>query len=149
MYNVDPKTRIERNVFYSPDGCWYWLGSTNGTYGHIMINGKIGTAHRASYSIYKGDPKEFHVLHSCDNTLCVNPDHLFLGTHAENMKDRDDKGRVGRGERHGHSKLTSAQVIAIRDAALHGLTHLSIANYFKMKRESIRDIVKRKNWSWL
>lgn len=146
MYNIDPKTRLERGVFYSPDSCWYWLGSTNGKYGHIMVNRKIVTTHRASYRIYKGDPSGLEVCHSCDNPLCVNPDHLFLATHAENMRDRDKKGRGNRGDRHGNSKLSTVQVLAIRDAYSCGHKIVTISKYFGVSSAAIGDIVHRRNW---
>lgn len=75
--------------------CWIWVGySKNGRYGTIYIAGKSVCAHRASYELFIGPiPDGLEVLHSCDNTKCVNPEHLKAGTHIENMRDCVNKGR--------------------------------------------------------
>ena len=74
--------------------CWNWLGVKSKGYGQIKVNGKHRYAHRISwdlhYGVYLGN---LDILHSCDNPSCVNPKHLSLGTHKENMADRDKKGR--------------------------------------------------------
>lgn len=100
-----------------PDGCWLWTaGRLNGGYGSFICK----LVHRISWTLANGDiPKGLCVLHRCDVRSCVNPAHLFLGTHADNTADMIRKGRwvvppVKRGEANGSSKLTSAQVRAIR-----------------------------------
>ncbi len=77
--------------------CWGWLaGKDKDGYGKIKVSGKTVQAHRLSWNIHNGSvPEGVHVLHHCDNPSCVNPDHLFLGTHLDNMHDRDAKGRNG------------------------------------------------------
>lgn len=102
-------------------GCWIWMGSTDGDgYGQINLgNGKLGRAARVSYALFKGTiPNGLHVLHSCDIRPCINPDHLHLGTHQENMAEMILRGRdrkaTPHGEKHGRSKLTECQVISIR-----------------------------------
>ena len=77
------------------DGCWGWRGSlqTQG-YGQIQVNRILWLAHRLSWTLFRGPiPEGLNVLHSCDNPECSNPDHLFLGTHQDNMKDKMDKRR--------------------------------------------------------
>ena len=102
-------------------GCWLWEANTNaGGYGTIGYKGKIVKAHRLSYILHNGDiPDGLHVLHKCDVRCCVNPDHLFVGTHLDNMRDCSKKGRkskkpVNVGESNARCKLTDDQVSEIR-----------------------------------
>lgn len=83
-------------------GCWQWTGHRfrNG-YGCIKAFGRMASAHRLSYELHKGPvPDGKEILHSCDNRLCINPDHLRPGTHAENMQEAKIRGRMLAGERH-------------------------------------------------
>lgn len=83
--------RVEMVPF---SGCWYWAGATNGRYGKLKLAGRLEYAHRVSYQTHYGPvPEGLMVLHRCDEPLCVNPDHLFLGTQTENMRDCIAKGR--------------------------------------------------------
>jgi len=77
------------------DGCWNWTASKRKGYGAFKYKGKIVGAHRFSYELHKGViPEDMVVCHKCDNPKCVNPDHLFLGTQSDNMKDAYKKGRL-------------------------------------------------------
>jgi hypothetical protein len=88
--------RFMAKIKYDGD-CWIWQGATNGpgNYGHMGVPGrKTMTTHRVSYLHFIGPiPDGLDVLHSCDRTLCVNPDHLFTGTDEDNKKDMERKGR--------------------------------------------------------
>lgn len=96
-------------------GCWPWVGSTRKpfkryvyTTGEFKINGHDVKAHRASWLLYNGSiPEGRHVLHKCHKPLCVNPDHLYLGTHNDNMRD------MAAAQRSFHMKLNREQVIDI------------------------------------
>jgi hypothetical protein len=141
-------------------GCWLWLGavSTSG-YGHITVNGRQVRAHRLSYELFKGQIKELDgvdargtcVLHSCDMPLCVNPDHLRLGTHADNMLDKRKRGRFVScpllGEQHQNSKLKAAQVRRIREMAVLGHSIPVIATEMGVHRATIGDVLTGRTWS--
>ena len=105
---MDSKSYYRFLEMYEPDpytGCWNWTESTapNG-YGRMSYNGTTDYAHRLSWNAHFGViPDGLHVLHRCDNPTCVNPEHLFLGTHQDNMDDMMRKGR--RGNTGGHWKV--------------------------------------------
>lgn len=74
--------------------CWVWIGACNKNYGNIKINKKFNYSHRVSWELHNGPiPNGMCVLHHCDNSLCVNPKHLFLGTKYDNTHDCINKGR--------------------------------------------------------
>ena len=86
--------RIMNRLIQDPSGCWIWMGFTHKGYGKIGVEGKNKRVHRVMWELTNGPiPKGIFVLHKCDITECANPDHLFLGTHTDNMKDMINKGR--------------------------------------------------------
>lgn len=94
-YQDSTRFRFYKYIEEKESGCIEWIGGKdpNG-YGRFSLSGKGDYAHRASYEIFKGPiPTGLCVCHKCDNPRCVNPDHLWLGTQTENIKDRDAKGR--------------------------------------------------------
>ena len=145
-------TRFNQRCVKSPDnGCWLWLGAKNrGGYGQITIPGtkKNITTHRLAYLIGYGVlPEGLNVCHHCDTPACVNPMHLFLGTHKDNVQNKLDKGRFsggGVGTNNGHAKLTEKQVLAIRIAKG---TQSKIAKQFGISQSSVSLIKSERNWS--
>lgn len=142
----------ERYIYRDPNsGCWIWLGRTWHTgYGVIRHYGKSISAHRYMYALYNGEfPDDMDVLHICDVTSCVNPHHLRLGTHSDNMKDMYRKGRRSqKGEKNGGAKLTSYQVKEIR--SLYGgenITQAELARIYNVTPTTISMIVNNKIWN--
>lgn len=132
---------------HGPDKCWEWRASvTRHGYGKIGVAGRghgfhVG-AHRVSYEIHFGAiPEGLHVLHRCDNPPCVNPDHLFLGTHQDNVNDMRAKGR-GKCFR----RLDEASVREIkRLVPTH--THRQIADLFDISTSAVQHIKRGHVWA--
>lgn len=127
--------------------CWEWKGyRTRDGYGQKRINGKKHQLHRLAYEWANGlFPKELLVLHRCDNPPCVNPNHLFLGTQADNVADRVSKGRSSMGVGRYNSKLTHAQILTIRAAKGHGVL-ARIAREFGISHSNAYRIRLGKAW---
>lgn len=128
-------------------GCWDWMAAKRRGYGMLGIGGgRTRPAHRISYEIHRGPiPDQLFVCHRCDNPGCVNPAHLFLGTHAENMADRFAKQRQARGVSIGTAKLTEEDVIAIRSSV--GETQMQIAERFNIKQPQVSEIRLGNAWA--
>lgn len=159
------------------DGCWLWTGPRRRDgYGRIKLAGKDTTAHRVAWIMLFGPiPSGVEVCHRCDVKLCVRPDHLYLGTHALNMRDASDhglfahkgQGRHGnhaRGERHGtkthpesvargaahyKAKLTEAQAIEIKRRRLAGEPLAVLAQEFGVTMALVSGIARGRVWSHL
>lgn len=141
--------RFEDKIFHSPDGCWYWTAYTDRKgYGYLGVTGTtIISAHRFSYERHKGPiPKGMCVCHSCDNPSCVNPDHLWLGSNDDNMRDMAIKGRATRGSRNTFAKLNEVSIPIIREAISTGFSQSEVAKYFKISRSVICDIIAKRTW---
>jgi hypothetical protein len=123
------------------DSCWLWMGRLDKHgYGESKLIGRMAP-HRISYTLFKGEiPKGIFVCHTCDIRHCVNPDHLWIGTNSENMKDMALKGRI-------HSKLTPENVREIRDVYENkwyfGVSR-DLAKKFNVHNSTICKIVKMK-----
>ena len=137
--------------------CWEWTAASNTWgYGHIWRNEKTVKAHRTSWEFAFGPiPDGLFVCHHCDNAKCVNPDHLFLGTQSDNMRDCSRKGRLNRtikaiGEAHGAAVLTEDQIINIREIYRKGdRSQADIVCEFGVHRTTIGYIVRGHTWAHL
>ena len=142
--------KVNKTPGQGPDGmCWEWTASRRGNrYGQFGFRGKVAYAHRMAWTLVRGDiPNGLCVLHHCDNPLCCRPDHLFLGTQADNMVDRDSKGRQAAGEKIKQAKLTKDDVNTIRQIYQHGvLAQYQLADKFGVCRSHISRIVNHKKW---
>ena len=133
-------------------GCWNWTGFLNpiSSRGYFRMNGKRHLAHRASFILFKGSIGKFNVLHKCDNTKCVNPDHLFLGTHLDNMRDCCDKKRNTFGEKVATSKLKERDIVDIfRMTQNRYFSHEELSKMFRVSRTTITLILNNKRWKHL
>ncbi len=132
-------------------GCWVWKATlhSNG-YGRFKLPGRMAFAHRASWELHRGPiAKGLFVLHRCDNPPCVNPDHLWLGTHNENMADMRAKQRQNKGTRQHAAKLTEPMVYGIRAMLKHGASHEECSIIFGVGRSTIQEVGTRATWDHL
>ena len=131
------------NKISQTESCWLWMAARdkNG-YGKLKLDGRMAMAHRMAYTVWVGEiPPKRLVLHTCDTPACINPDHLFVGTHTDNARDRRRKGRGPIGVRN-NAKLTESEVRAIRDLSHIG-EYAQIARLFKVSEMTVARIVKR------
>lgn len=143
------------------DGCWEWIGALNDAgYGILGIGGRSKgsiRAHRLSWMFAhrrRAIPKGMQICHHCDNRKCVRPDHLFMGTNADNVRDMWKKGRgspppIHRGEKNSRTKLKPKEVREIRRLAKQGESFPQIARQFRIGLSSVHRIAKRQTWSHL
>jgi hypothetical protein len=132
-------------------GCWLWTGSLTKGYGSLQTScGVPAYAHRVSYALNNPGVSLMGlvVCHRCDTPRCVNPEHLFLGTPKDNMRDAWEKGRVklpkerSSGEKHRNAKLSDQEVVEIRSLSKLGRSFASIAKQFNVSPSTVSQIVK-------
>lgn len=129
--------------------CWEWIaGKFNTGYGAFWFGDTNVIAHRFAYSLVYGSvPDGLCVCHHCDNKSCVKPSHLFLGTHADNLRDSINKGRFdSRGEKNGNSKLVENDVYEIRRLHSLGVTRSLLTKMWRVSRWTVGEIVRRETW---
>ena len=139
------------NKVVKSDGCWEWVGWSKEGYGRISIGKRVFRfVHRISWELHNGPiPDGLCVLHKCDNTKCVRPDHLFLGTKGDNNRDRHKKGRSAShaGEKNGRSKLSEQDVAEIRRLFVPWKYRYSdLAKQFGVSHSTINAILNGRTW---
>ncbi len=147
---VPLEIRIERFISRSadPDGCWLWTGALCYGYGMIYSNAvhNVIRVHRWIWEREHGPiPNGLLVCHHCDVRRCCNPQHLFLGTNTDNLRDMAAKGRSTYGTKNKGAKLTADQVLEIR--ALTSYTYQKLADVFGVSRVTIKRIKRRRTWT--
>lgn len=133
------------------DSCWLWTAyADRDGYGRITrCPGEMtGYAHRLSWELVNGPiPEGMFVLHNCDTPSCVNPAHLRLGTHQDNMADRASRGRIACGEKQGGARLRADQVASIRRLVeVDGWTQVRVAELFGISKSLVSHLVTRRAW---
>ena len=156
-------TEKQRKAFFKKQapnsgGCIEWIGSRSSDgYGRFWASGRVRGAHRVAYAVAFGTyPEAGHVLHRCDNPACVNPSHLFIGTHSDNMRDMYEKGRKPTppqfirsakrnkcGDKNPHAVLAWIDVRQIRAS---GEENTVLAERFGVTTQNIRLIRANKTW---
>lgn len=141
-------SKVDKN---GPNGCWLWMGYTDPKmgYGVFCVDHKHVKAHRFSWALVNGAiPEDKRALHNCDNPPCLSPDHLWLGTNADNNLDRDSKGRHVRlvGEKNGWSRLTTEQALEIKTS---NASITDMMRKFGISRCHAHNVRKGKVWAHL
>lgn len=151
---------LDNTISIPESGCNIWEGSHNSKgRPNIHFNGKTVEVHRLIWQLKNGPiPSGMCICHTCDVPSCINPDHLWLGTIADNTKDAHDKGRLkppepsgylkGRkGDNHPASKLNASQVIIIRHKLSQGVTMGTLSREYGVTVPNIAAIKNRKTWT--
>jgi hypothetical protein len=148
--NLPIAERLALKSKRAENGCLEWTGAPSNTgYGKLKINGKELLAHRVAYMLRFGAISEAQcVLHKCDNRLCIDTDHHFLGTRVDNNADMVSKGRQAKGTKNFHARLTEQDVLDIRSLS-EVFSQKELAILFRVGQPLISRIVTRKRWRYL
>ena len=127
--------------------CWIWTAALDDGYGQFWYDGRMVRAHRFAYElVIVPIPDGLEPDHLCENTACVNPDHLFLGTNADNIQDMVNKGRAQRGESHTQAIFTDDDVRNIRKLHAAGVSQSELGRRYGTHAATISKITRRKTW---
>lgn len=151
---IKKELRKPLNFTITKNGCFECTSHNPDSSGYARnyFNGKTTGMHRFVYEEMFGlIPGDLVVRHKCDNRICINPEHLELGTVADNIRDRDERGRHKplRGSKNGFSKLKEEDVLEIISLLDKGKHKKDIANQFKVSLSSIYAISNKQNWGYL
>lgn len=134
--------RVERT-----ESCWLWQGATIRGYGCITSSGRVLYVHRIAWELTSGPiPDGGVVRHRCDVPLCVRPDHLEIGTQADNLRDAQVRGRTSKGEARSNHKVNDEDVRVMRRMHAVGLNARQIAVWFPLSERTVRKILTGRNW---
>ena len=138
------EVRIEGRYTVTESGCHIWHGLVNKK-GYARLN--IGYVHRLRYAHSYGPiPPWLWCLHRCNNSRCINPEHIYLGDHAQNMADMREACRQGHGENHYNAKFTEADVLKIRLLRQSGARVCDIARSYGVRHQQVSMICNRQTW---
>jgi len=148
-------SKVDKTSGFGPDGdCWCWTDKPDRKgygrlgYGDVNSGTRMIFAHRVSYWLHHPEwdifDSEVCVCHHCDNPACINPKHFFLGSKEDNLRDRDQKGRVQHGTTHYRTSLNPDKIRAIR---IDTRKHHEIAEDYEVSRAAISQIKRRANWA--
>lgn len=142
-------SKVDRSA--GPDACWPWTGATHQGYGWFRLRDESVAASRFAWSLVNGPiPDGLYVCHSCDNRPCCNPAHLWLGTHADNVRDMFAKGRQTQVHAHGEAiacaRLSEEDVVAIRARHAAGESKRSLGFAYGVHRRTIQDLLRGHTW---
>lgn len=151
---MTPLDRLLSKIAVDENNCWLYLGATsNFGYGYFWLHGKNVYAHRASWELHRGPiTGGMNVLHTCDVTGCINPDHLWLGTHQENTNDMIAKGRRVqlRGLARGNTVISEQTARIIKQRLISGdCTKVDIARGLRVSYDIVKSIDYGNAWRWL
>ena len=144
----DWRARFEARINRT-DTCWLWTGATSvAGYGTMKVNGTLTPTHRIAYALSNGPiPDGMQVCHRCDTPACVRPDHLFIGTFGDNMRDKIQKGRAAHGTQLPQARLTPALVRSILERVAAGtITQRAIASELNIHPTAISRVVNKRRW---
>lgn len=144
-----PSDMWKRVAVGGVDECWLWEGARSDTgYGTFTLENRSLKPHRLAYELTHGQiPTGMLVCHSCDNPPCCNPAHLFLGTHADNKRDCQRKGRHAHGQTHGRARLTPELVVEARARHARGEAVTSIAADLGVPTRTLAGAVTGETWA--